>query len=42
MLRHRDHLVDTVHRAQDIIDARFTDTLPLRSLAGPSASVNAP
>jgi len=34
MLRHRDHLVDTVHRAQDIIDARFTDTLPLRSLAG--------
>jgi transcriptional regulator GlxA family with amidase domain len=33
MLRHRAHLSDVVHRAQDIIDARFTATLPLPALA---------
>ncbi|MFE9643879.1 GlxA family transcriptional regulator [Streptomyces sp. NPDC006365] len=33
MLRHRSHLDDTVHRAQDLIDARFAQPLPLSSLA---------
>ncbi|WP_215541505.1 GlxA family transcriptional regulator [Amycolatopsis sp. CA-230715] len=33
MLRHRAHLSDVVHRAQDLIDARFTDRLPLTELA---------
>lgn len=33
MLRHRAHLSDVVHRAQDLIDARFTDPLPLPDLA---------
>ncbi|MDI2029364.1 DJ-1/PfpI family protein [Saccharopolyspora sp. TS4A08] len=33
MLRHRSHLDDAVHRAQDIIDARFTEPLPLSELA---------
>lgn len=33
MLRHRAHLDDAVHRVQDIIDARFTDALPLSELA---------
>lgn len=33
MLRHRAHLHDVVHRAQDIIDARFTSPLPLAALA---------
>ena len=33
MLRHRAHLSDTVHRAQDLIDARFTEALPLARLA---------
>lgn len=33
MLRHRSHLDDTVHRAQDIIDARFDQSLPLATLA---------
>jgi transcriptional regulator GlxA family with amidase domain len=33
MLRHRAHLLDLVHRVQDIIDARFDRTLPLASLA---------
>jgi transcriptional regulator GlxA family with amidase domain len=33
MLRHRSHLSDTVHRAQDLIDARFTERLPLALLA---------
>src|SRR5207244_11343093 len=33
MLRHRAHLSDAVHRAQDLIDARFTDRLPLVDLA---------
>ncbi|WP_344424164.1 GlxA family transcriptional regulator [Amycolatopsis minnesotensis] len=33
MLRHRAHLSDIVHRAQDLIDARFTDRLPLGDLA---------
>ncbi|WP_426511551.1 GlxA family transcriptional regulator [Dactylosporangium sp. McL0621] len=33
MLRHRDHVSDVVHRAQDVIDDRFTERLPLRDLA---------
>ncbi|MDL4821747.1 GlxA family transcriptional regulator [Actinomadura opuntiae] len=33
MLRHRAHLSDTVHRAQDLIDARYTAPLPLAGLA---------
>lgn len=33
MLRHRDHLADAVHRAQDLIDARFAEPLPLSGLA---------
>ncbi|MDV9169971.1 DJ-1/PfpI family protein [Streptomyces sp. W16] len=33
MLRHRSHLDDTVHRAQDLIDTRFDETLPLPTLA---------
>jgi transcriptional regulator GlxA family with amidase domain len=33
MLRHRAHLSDAVHRAQDLVDARFTDRLPLADLA---------
>ncbi|MDH6128286.1 DJ-1/PfpI family protein [Kitasatospora sp. GP82] len=33
MLRHRSHLDDTVHRAQDLIDARFDQPLPLPALA---------
>jgi transcriptional regulator GlxA family with amidase domain len=33
MLRHRGHLHDVVHRAQDIIDARFSEPLPLPALA---------
>lgn len=33
MLRHRAHLSDVVHRVQNLIDARFTDTLPLAGLA---------
>jgi transcriptional regulator GlxA family with amidase domain len=33
MLRHRGHLSDAVHRAQDVIDARFTDRLALADLA---------
>ncbi|WP_371502370.1 AraC family transcriptional regulator [Kitasatospora sp. NBC_00374] len=33
MLRHRAHLVDAVHRAQDLIDSRFTSRLSLASLA---------
>ena len=33
MLRHRGHLHDVVHRAQDIIDARFAEPLPLLVLA---------
>jgi transcriptional regulator GlxA family with amidase domain len=34
MLRHRDHLADLVHRAQDVLDARFAEPLPLDELAG--------
>lgn len=34
MLRHRAHLSDAVHRAQDQIDARYGETLPLAELAG--------
>jgi transcriptional regulator GlxA family with amidase domain len=33
MLRYRGHLSDVVHRAQDIIDARFAEPLPLAALA---------
>ncbi|MFE7129473.1 GlxA family transcriptional regulator [Streptomyces sp. NPDC057638] len=33
MLRHRSHLNDTVHRAQDLLDARFDQPLPLPALA---------
>lgn len=33
MLRHRAHLNDAVHRAQDIIDARFDERLPLDDVA---------
>jgi len=33
MLRHRSHVDDTVHRVQDLIDARFTAQLPLSALA---------
>lgn len=33
MLRHRDHLADVVHRALDVIDAQFTEPLPLPILA---------
>ena len=33
MLRHRSHLDDTVHRAQDTIDRGFTERLPLAALA---------
>lgn len=33
MLRHRSHLDDTVHRAQDLIDARYDEPLPLPVLA---------
>ncbi|MCX4470416.1 DJ-1/PfpI family protein [Micromonospora sp. NBC_01655] len=33
MMRHRSHLSDAVHRAQDLIDARYPDKLPLADLA---------
>jgi transcriptional regulator GlxA family with amidase domain len=33
MLRHRGHVNDAVHRAQDLIDARFADRLALADLA---------
>ena len=33
MLRYRGHMSDVVHRVQDIIDARFTQRLPLTELA---------
>ena len=33
MLRHRDHLTDLVHRAQDLVDERYAETLPLAELA---------
>ena len=33
MLRHRAHLSDLVHRAQDVLDARFAEPLPLAELA---------
>ena len=36
MLRHRAHLSDTVHRVQDLIDARFSEPLPLARLAAAS------
>ncbi len=33
LLTHRNHLDDTVHQVQDLIDARFTESLPLTRLA---------
>ncbi|MFP1627501.1 GlxA family transcriptional regulator [Streptomyces sp. 5K101] len=39
MLRHRSHVDDTVHRVQDLIDARFAEALPLARLAA-SAGVS--
>ena len=33
MLRHRSHVDDTVHRVQDLIDAKFAVPLPLTTLA---------
>jgi transcriptional regulator GlxA family with amidase domain len=33
MLRHRAHLDDVVHRVQDVIDARYSEPLPLGALA---------
>jgi transcriptional regulator GlxA family with amidase domain len=33
LLRHRSHLSDVVHRVQDVIDAQFTQPLPLSQLA---------
>ncbi len=33
MLSHRLHLIDVVHRAQDVIDARFNERLALADLA---------
>ncbi|MFU8873509.1 GlxA family transcriptional regulator [Micromonospora sp. SL4-19] len=33
MMRHRSHLSDAVHRAQDLIDAHYTEPLPLAELA---------
>jgi transcriptional regulator GlxA family with amidase domain len=32
-LRHRAHLSDVVHRAQELIDSRFTERIPLAGLA---------
>jgi transcriptional regulator GlxA family with amidase domain len=37
MLRHRGHLSDLAHRAQDRIEAGFTGTLPLNELAAACA-----
>jgi transcriptional regulator GlxA family with amidase domain len=36
-LRHRSHLSDAVHRVQDLVDARFTEPLPLDDLAAAAA-----
>jgi transcriptional regulator GlxA family with amidase domain len=36
MLRYRSHLSDVVHLTQDLIDARFTEALPLAELAAAS------
>jgi transcriptional regulator GlxA family with amidase domain len=33
MMRHRAHLSDAVHQAQDVIDARYAEPLPLADLA---------
>lgn len=33
LLRHRNHLDDTVHHVQDVIDAQFAEPLPLSALA---------
>jgi transcriptional regulator GlxA family with amidase domain len=37
MLRHRWHMSDVTHRAQDHIESRFTDPLPLSGLAAACA-----
>ena len=37
MLRHRWHMSDVTHRAQDHIESRFTDPLPLSDLAAACA-----
>lgn len=37
MLRHRDHLADVVHRAQDYIDEHFAEPVPLSVLAAHAA-----
>jgi hypothetical protein len=42
MLRHRNHLSDIAHRAQDGIEAAFADTLPLGTSRAPAASASAP
>lgn len=34
MLRYRAHMSDLAHRAQDLIEARYADRLPLAELAG--------
>ncbi|KXO94488.1 AraC family transcriptional regulator [Tsukamurella pulmonis] len=33
MLRHRGHVNDAVHRALDLIDGRYSESIPLRELA---------
>jgi transcriptional regulator GlxA family with amidase domain len=42
MLRYRSHLSDAVHRAQDLIDARYTRRLPLPTWPPPAAPASAP
>ena len=42
MLRHRVHLSDQVHRAQELIDARFDSPLRLADLAASVGSASAP
>jgi transcriptional regulator GlxA family with amidase domain len=37
LLRHRSHISDVVHRVQDEIDARFTERLPVATLAADAA-----
>jgi transcriptional regulator GlxA family with amidase domain len=38
MLRYRSHLHEVVHRAQDLIDSRYADRLPLDELAAASGA----
>ncbi|MFC5910077.1 GlxA family transcriptional regulator [Streptacidiphilus monticola] len=42
MLRYRSHLDDTVHRAQDLIDSRFAEALPLSRLAADRSRLHGP